>query len=690
MVFLRDLLEDPLRQLEWLLISVVSGMISLWLLDLLLDDFRLDGFTGLVVAALTISLVQAMVWPFVYRLLAPLPALVFPVIIFLASGAIIMAASWLDDVLGIEAFSVDGIETAIWITLGLTLITTLVMTLFSLDDNLAFDKFVTGPLRTKYLSGQPTAVPGFLFLEIDGLAGPVLEQAVQQGYAPNLKRWMDRGSHALTVWEPDLSCQTSASQAGILLGSNENIPAFRWWDKQRGHMMVSSSMSTAKLLEQELSTGAGLLAPHGSSRFNVFSGGAPDCVGTFSKLNPRAGPSSYWAYFANPYTLARTFSLFLQDVVREWWEEFRQNQENVLPRIGRPWKYAFIRAGTTAVQLEIARFMMIADVFKGVPSAYYTLFAYDEVAHHTGISRHYTFKVLAKIDRIIGHLEQVAANAPRPMHLVVLSDHGQSQGATFLQRYEVTLAELVKSLLPGDAQMTSILESNEAAAHFEAMLTEGTQGDNRSAKTALRLLRSRTQDGVVHLGSERAANMMTIDEVVVLASGNLGLISFTRWTERMTIQEISDAFPGLIEGLSVHEGVGLIMVTDHEEGGIVIGKRGVYFLDSDTFEGENPLEPYGALAAHHLRRTNSFAACPDVLVISTYWHETDEVAAFEELVGNHGGLGGTQRKPFVLHPTEFDPGEDLIVGAAELNAKLRSWISEAQVGLEDEIPGERV
>src|SRR5262245_24496889 len=94
------------------------------------------------------------------------------------------------------------------------------------------------------------------------------------GYAPNLKRWLNDGSHTLRGWEPDLSSQTSASQAGILLGSNEGIPAFRWWDKQAGALMVSSKMATAQALEGRLSTGQGLLARGGGSRFNVFSGDA--------------------------------------------------------------------------------------------------------------------------------------------------------------------------------------------------------------------------------------------------------------------------------------------------------------------------------------------------------------------------------------------------------------------------------
>ena len=84
-----------------------------------------------------------------------------------------------------------------------------------------------------------------VFLEIDGLALPVLQRAMRDGSAPNLARWLTSGSHRLVEWETDLSSQTGASQAGILLGSNDDIPAFRWVEKETATMMVCSGRRTA-------------------------------------------------------------------------------------------------------------------------------------------------------------------------------------------------------------------------------------------------------------------------------------------------------------------------------------------------------------------------------------------------------------------------------------------------------------
>src|SRR5665811_198997 len=94
----------------------------------------------------------------------------------------------------------------------------------------------------------------------------------------------------LIAWEPDLSSQTSASQAGILLGSNDNIPAFRWYDRTARRVMVSNTVRDSEALERRHSSGDGLLAAEGASRGNMFSGDAPDSLFTLSRL--RRGDTS--------------------------------------------------------------------------------------------------------------------------------------------------------------------------------------------------------------------------------------------------------------------------------------------------------------------------------------------------------------------------------------------------------------
>jgi uncharacterized membrane protein YvlD (DUF360 family) len=676
------------RALQYFVGSVAINIIGLAILNWLLTDFSVDNWWGLVGMALMMSLVPGIALGIAYRVARLIHPIVFPLFAFVFSAIFVWIAPDLLDAIGIHGVHIEGWLTALWIALGVGFFGTVIAAIFSLNDEAGYDRFVTEQLHKNYKNNRLVSdKPAILFVEFDGLSIDVLQRAIREGYMPTVKRWMDTGQHVLTGWEPDLSSQTSASQAGILLGSNHNIPAFRWWDKPRGQLMVSSSMHTANAIEAELSTGDGLLVHDGGSRFNVFSGDAPDAMATFSKVSTSklGKDASYLAYLANPYLLPRTVGLFVADCGREVIESFQQRRKNELPRGHRKFKYMLTRATTSTVMLEGGRFVATADIQRGIPSAYYTFFSYDEIAHHSNIRSTDGLKILRVMDQMLEGLERAAQTAPRPVHLFLLSDHGQSQGETFLQRYGKTLDDVVVELIGEDANVTAILDSQEALGNISMAVTQAVNSDSRTSALAGRMLKSRSDGGNVHLGSfkkvdtalETTAQGGSTD-AVVLASGNLGLISFPKYPNRLTVEEISEHFPRLIPGLMAHPGIAFVLANSSVDGGVVFGADGVYYLDNDHVAGVNPLANFGPFAAVHLRRANKFDNAPDLYVNSMFDPETEEVAAFEELVGNHGGLGGPQQRPFMLHPAIYDAGPDPIVGAGHLSEIMKKWIDQAQ------------
>jgi uncharacterized membrane protein YvlD (DUF360 family) len=685
--FGRHLPTSAFRLPAFVSVVVVQGVL-LAILALIIPSFHFDEPGAVIPAALVITLAQSVIWPVIYGIAVRFGPWLFPIVSFTLTGGMISLAGWLDDQLGIGGVEVADLWTGILVAMGLTAGHTLLAAVFAIDDEQAYDRFVTAPLRRLYRDVPPSSQPGFMFLEIDGLAEPVLRDAIARGYMPTLRRWLSTGSHKLIRWDPDLSAQTSASQAGILLGSNEGIPAFRWWDKPRQELLVSSKRGTAHALEEALSTGNGLLAPSGAGRWNAFSGDAAENIGVYSVFGDPAKGSrnTLLGYLLTPYMFSRILTLYVVEVVREWWQAWQQRRKNVLPRVHRGLKYSFIRAGTTTAMQEASRHILTADLLRGVPAVYNTFFGYDEVAHHSGIDREDSLKVLATLDKIFAHLERVAREAPRPYHLFVLSDHGQSQGATFLQKYGLSLADLTHQLVATDGarnvNMTAVLQTDEAIGHVNVALSEATRGESRTASVLRRILKPRMSGGEVALGQPNPDLPMNDDsdatDVVVLASGNLGIISFPQWKEMMTLEQFDEAFPRLIPGLVAHPGISLVLVHSAERGPLAIGKDGAHFLHDGTVEGEDPLASFGPHAARHLRREAEFPNVPDILVISRGDAVTGEVPAFEELVGNHGGLGGSQREPFLLYPANFDPGDEEIVGAGHLHDVLKGWIKREQ------------
>jgi uncharacterized membrane protein YvlD (DUF360 family) len=650
----------------------------LLLLSEILSGFVLDGAGAALGAAALIGLLNSLVWPALARFALPLTVLTLGLGALLLNGLLVTIA--IDALPGAE---ISGVFEGTVVTIVLAAVTTGLYALFALDEDESWYRNVVRRQARRRHQVVESDVPGILFLEIDGLAHDVLRRAITDGNAPNLAAWLRAGSHRLNRWETDWSSQTGACQAGLLHGSNEDMPAFRWWEKDRGAAIVTNHPRDAEEIERRHSDGRGLLHADGASRANILSGDAPHSMLTMSTALRRRRPigKDYAAYFARPYAAARTLVLALAEVGRERRAARTQVHDDVRPRIARGRSYAFVRAWATVVQRDLQVATVVGDALAGRPVVYTTFLAYDEVAHHSGIARPDALAVLHDLDRQIARIAAACADAPRPYRLVVLSDHGQSQGETFRSRYGQTLEDLVRSACEPDSVIASEAGDDDALSYLSAGLTEVARDDTVAARGVRAATRDRLADGAVALDPEARREVAEshggeLPELSVMASGCLGLITFPREPGRVSLERLEVLYPRLIPALREHPGVGFILVRSERDGPMAIGAGGARHLDSDRVEGADPLAPFGPNAADHLRRTDGFSHCPDLMVNSTYWAEFGEVAAFEELVGSHGGMGGTQSFPFVLHPSDLSWPEDEVIGAERVHRIFRGWLAE--------------
>jgi uncharacterized membrane protein YvlD (DUF360 family) len=635
---------------------------ALWLLSNIVPGVHPHPGEVPLLMALVIAVLNALLWPLVARFALPLGVVTLGLAPLLLNGLIVYGASKIN-----SDMDIDNVFSGVLVAFGITVINTFVMTVLALDDH---EFFYRGGLlwRAKQLRPKEaeTDVPGVVFLEVDGLAHDVLRRAIRDGNAATAGRWRREG-HRLLSWECDWSSQTSGCQAGLLHGNNHDIPAFRWWDKEQGSALVSNHPADAMALERRLSDGRGLLAFGGASRANLLSGDAPHTLLTLSTVLKKRGKTGadYYAYFHNPHNVTRTLMHALVDIGVERWTSKQQRRRNIRPRIHRGFGYAVARAYTTIVQRDLQVEAVAFDILCGRPVVYTTFLGYDEVAHHSGLERMSAIWVLRGIDRQFARIERAVRDAPRPYHFVVLADHGQSQGAPFRQRYGQTLEDLVRELT-GASSLESQKQGTEGPGFLRASLAEVARGRGPQARLARLvggLRQYRKGDGPP-------------PEVVVMASGCLGLVSFPREPGRLTLERIEELYPRLIEGLRGHPGIGFLLVRSERYGALAIGSEGVHHLDEMRVEGQDPLAAFGPNAAGKVRRTDRFEHCPDIVLNSTYWEEDDEVAAFEELVGSHGGMGGGQSFPFVLYPGAWSAPAQPIVGAEAMHRQLKRWLAE--------------
>ena len=666
--------------------------IGLFVLSKITPGVQIHGFAAALIIVAFIGVVNALVWPLLSYFLLRFMVFTLGLLTLVLNGLMFWLASQV-----LPGFSIVGFGPYVVLVIGMTIFSTLISALLTLDDENPYYRNVVLRLARRKshikMDSAEATVPGVFFLEIDGLAAPIMMRAVSNGYLPTLSRWLEKGSHRLIPWEPDLSSQTAASQAGILLGDNTDIPAFRWYERKSGRVMVSSKPQVASEVEARESTGHGLLEPSGTSRNNMFSGDAPVSMFTMSKVleSRRADIDNYYAFFAYPFNAVRLLVLYFGEVLREVWHRRKQKRRNVRPRLDHRGKaYPFVRAATTILMRDLTVYALLEDMYAGVPVSYATFVGYDEVAHHSGIERAETMHTLAQLDRQFGRLERASKLAPRPYKFVVLSDHGQSQGATFKMRHGYSLEDLVRKLVEGGTDVQRPVETSEGWGQVNAALTEGVHGSSNTltAKALKRGVSKRTYDeqGVVlgpeheEIAAKKVPDAKQHGDVLVMGSGNLGLIYFRPSDHRHTLEEMNAAHPRLIQGLVEHDGIGFVLVRSQTHGALAIGKTGVYFLDEDRFEGDNPLAVFGPNAPAHLRRTDGFRDVADIMVNSFYDPVWEEVSAFEELVSCHGGLGGTQAEPFVLYPSEWPEPRTPIVGAAALHTVLKGWVRREQGG----------
>jgi uncharacterized membrane protein YvlD (DUF360 family) len=605
------------------------------------------GLGGAVVVAAIAAALNAILPPLVAALRLPYTVGAGFLLVLAVDAAILLAAAEIAP----GQLHVDGFGSALAVALIASAVSTAIGAIAGIDDDDAYTVRVARRVARRVGRPVATDTPGVIFLEIDGLAAPVLRRAIRDGTTPNMARWLAAGSHRLVEWETDLSSQTGASQAGILLGDNDDIPAFRWVDKRSRRIVSCSNPGDCAAIERARSTGTGLLSSGGTSRGNLLSGDADSALLTASRLadEKRANPG-YRAFLANGSNVTRTLVLMLWEIALELVAAARQRRRDVLPRGHRGGAYPLLRAGMCVWIRDLVVFAVLQDIFRGVPVVYATFASYDEVAHHSGLERPDTLEALRKLDQRIGMVERARGYAPRPYELVVLSDHGQTQGATFRQRNGVGLDGLVRSSL--------------AAADVEAVAAgdENATGVSRAVDEAT--------------GRASAApdpETVRASDAIVLGSGNLGLVYLMSSPRRLTLEDIGERHPALIPALRGHPDIAFLLVRSASDGAMALGASGSRRLADDAVTGDDPLAGFSPTAARHLRRVDGFPNVADVVVNSFYDPVTDEGCAFEELISFHGGLGGPQTRPFILHPAHLrTPGEPL-VGAEAVHRLLVSW-----------------
>lgn len=655
-------------------VVVVWAVSTLTMLALagILPDFQLQSDDGDTITktaftaawgAGAFGLLSALVWPVLVRALLIVPALVLGMLVFFLNGSLLLLALRLIP----DGRGAANPETAVVVAAVMSALASATSTALAVRDDNAYRRRLSRlAVRRRRRSGtdsRRSGPPGTVFIQLDGVGHDVLARAAAEGLMPTVARWLaDEEGHRLTPWRTDWSSQTGASQLGILHGSNHDVPAFRWYEKETGDVMVSSRPASALELQRRAvarTHDGGLLTLDGASRGNLFSGGADQLALVLSMAarfgKGRRSRAGYFAYFSDPANAVRTALSFVAEVCREIGQSTRARIRKDTPRIKRGGLYPFIRAFATVVERDVVVAAVIGDMFAGRTAVYADLVAYDEVAHHSGPNSRDADKVLARLDRSLALILKVTEHTPRAYRIVLLSDHGQSPGETFAGAYGLTLKDLVRAgcglPVPRRAQRTPA-PRRRATRYGSPCTGRSTRG--------LRNPREAVRPGGPRVREPRA-----------------GLLPRHRGTRLARTARPQPPRPArhprqpprhrLPAGPQRAPRIGGAGPRRSGDPGVGTGGR------------TGAAGPFGPGAAAAVRRTDTFPHVADIMVNSMYDGVTGRVHAFEEQIGSHGGLGGEQSRPFLLWPAELSapvaPDTEL-VGAEQVHQVLRRWLRE--------------
>lgn len=615
-------------------------------------------FVVATTAALLLGIVNLLIRPLLLMLALPLGWIVTFLAGFFINSITLMLTSSLIPALEVSSWGVAFLGSLI-----LGVFNTILTQLLTIDDDESFYENLVQRQAVRQAGDiERDNSRGLVILETDGLSFQRINKAVNDGYMPTLRSMMEDEGYSISKVDCGLPPTTPACQAGILQGNNTNIPAFRWLDKKTGKLLAGGQ--AAVIIEPELSDGNGLLRG-GSSIGNMFSGDAAKSILTFSKIiagtpeDKKQRARDMYLLMRNPYFFTRVLVLFFADVILELWQGWQQRRKNVQPRLNRLHNgYPLLRAAINVFMRDIGTYFTILDIVRGAP-AIYTLYAgYDEIAHHSGPYTHDADISLQQFDKQVARIKKaIEEKAPRPYEIICLSDHGQSFGPTFKQRYGISILDFIQQQMPQGVNVAGSGGGDDGTIGVSAMMDELQNMQEQEqggvvGKTAIRQTQRLIKNNLTKQDSFKEIKPA---KVTLAYGGNGALVYFDLFPRKITLDELNSAYPNMVDKLVQHEGIGFVIAYEDDLTPVAFGKKGARNLYTGDVVGEDPLAPFGdvELRAWQLRRMADFENAGDLILNSTLYPD-GTVAALEELIGNHGGLGGEQTDAYMFHPGDME------------------------------------
>ena len=504
---------------------------------------------------------------------------------------------------------------------------------------------------------------GFIAIQIDACSYEDMQRAIRLGYVPNLKRLLERDGWAMRKYPAGLPSATPAAQAAIFYGQKDRLPAFRWYEKEDGRVLIGSKQADVQTMRDRLPFD-GILTG-GTSCSNLYDGGADRAIFTVAArtkqrfLEKMGGRRVALLLLLHPIRTSLIVLESIWEYVREEWERLKSQVRGEYTYYW--WYLPFLHICTNVILRELQTMAVMLDIYTGQPSIYTTYNVYDEFAHHFGPGSRAALSSLRDLDRRIGYILRMLRRLPgRPYDLYILSDHGQTPSKPYRIQFGETLGDsIVGASKHGVLVMAGT--GDYAPAHEDVMdfLLDELETVSKDSKMptpnfGMRLGRwVRKQYKMFPLLPEVVREHSGI---VVTYSSSLAHVYWADPKEPLTFDEIrgDPDKRALYYFLVAHKGIGVV-ITRMLDGAHVETLDGRALIEPDgemtILEGDDPLKNYAEtkVARRAIAHIASLQNAGDIILFGAYDPERDICICFDDQVGAHGAMGGQQFWPFLMH-----------------------------------------
>ena len=302
--------------LKRLLITLIVATVSFLATAAIFGSrFQVDRVIDGVIAVILMSLFNAVIRPVILTLAAPVSLILVAVLVLVLQVVTFLVVAQLAPGVHLSGFLVALLASFVY-----AIINTVLTAILGVDTGGSYYGLLVQRLMVQRSQGH-TDKPGLVIIQIDGLAHPILAGRMRAGSVNTMSGLVRDGSHKLSKWEAILPSMTSGSQAGILHGNNDGIPAFRWYERDRAHLMASSNPADAELIVSRITNGEGLLSNNGASICNLMTGDATRSYLTTAAIKAEGGgigdSQAFTSFFFSPSGYLRSFTLFLGEFLKE-------------------------------------------------------------------------------------------------------------------------------------------------------------------------------------------------------------------------------------------------------------------------------------------------------------------------------------------------------------------------------------